>query len=91
MSVVKVLGSGCANCKRLEQIIRQALETLAIEDPELEATIGHIEDPAEIKKYPILFTPRLVVNDKLVCAGRIPSEAEVADWLRAAIKQSAGI
>lgn len=82
---IKILGPGCYNCYAVEQVAVAALEALAEEDPDLEATIGHVEDPAEIKKYPIRFTPGLVVNEKLVCASRIPSEDEVKGWLRTAI------
>jgi small redox-active disulfide protein 2 len=75
---IKVLGSGCANCKRLEATARQAVEGLAIE-----AEIEKVTDYAEIMKWPILSTPGLVINDKLVSAGRIPSEKEIAEWLTA--------
>ena len=75
---IKVLGSGCANCKRLEANAHKAVENLAIE-----ATIEKVTDYAEIMKWPILSTPGLVINDKLVSAGRIPSEKEIADWLSA--------
>jgi small redox-active disulfide protein 2 len=78
MITIKVLGSGCTNCKRLEAAIRKVVETLAIE-----AQIEKVTDYAEIMKYPILSTPGLVVNEKLVSAGRIPSEAEIAGWLKA--------
>jgi len=75
---IKVLGSGCANCKRLEENARKAVETLGIE-----AEIVKVTEYAEIRKYPIMATPGLVVNEKLVSAGRIPSEAEIAAWLKA--------
>lgn len=75
---IKVLGSGCANCKRLEATARKVVETLAIE-----AEIEKVTDYAEIMKWPILSTPGLVINDKLVSAGRIPSEKEITDWLTA--------
>lgn len=75
---IKVLGSGCANCKRLEATARKVVETLTIE-----AEIEKVTDYAEIMKWPILSTPGLVINDKLVSAGRIPSEQEITNWLTA--------
>lgn len=79
MIQIKVLGSGCANCKRLEAITRKVVEEL-----KLEAEIAKVTDFEEIMKYPILSTPGLVVNEKVVSSGRIPGEAEIADWLKAA-------
>ncbi len=75
---VKILGSGCANCKKLEATTRKVIDSLG-----LEAEIIKVTAYDEIMKYPILSTPGLVVNEKLVSAGRIPSEAEIAGWLKA--------
>lgn len=76
MVTVKVLGSGCANCKKVEATARQAISGMG-----LEADVIKVTDYADIMRYPILSTPGLVINEKLVCAGRIPSSAEVTTWL----------
>lgn len=73
---IKILGSGCANCKRLEQVTRQVVDTLAIE-----AEIEKVTEHLEIMKYPILSTPGLVINEKVVSSGRIPTQTEITDWL----------
>lgn len=76
---IKILGSGCANCKRVEAIARKAVETLG-----LDAEVEKVTDFSEIMKWPILSTPGLVINDKVVSSGRIPSEDEVKGWLKSA-------
>ncbi|NLF50982.1 MAG: thioredoxin family protein [Leptolinea sp.] len=79
MLTIKVLGSGCANCKKLEAITKKVIADLG-----LEAQIEHVTDYGEIMKYPILSTPGLVINEKVVSSGRIPVESEIADWLKEA-------
>ncbi len=79
MLTVKVLGSGCANCKKVEALARQAVANLG-----LDAQVEKVTDQAEIMKYRILATPGLVINEKVVSAGRIPTEAEVVSWLASA-------
>ncbi len=84
MITVKVLGSGCANCKKVEAIVRKVIDEMA-----LEAEILKVTDYGEIMQYPILSTPGLVVNEKLVCSGRIPTPAEVTTWLADAAMEQA--
>ena len=79
MLIIKVLGPGCDNCKKVEAVARKAVANLGVE-----AEFVKVTDWAEIKKYPILSTPGLVINEKLVCAGRIPNEDEVVVWLKEA-------
>ncbi|PKN91412.1 MAG: thioredoxin family protein [Chloroflexi bacterium HGW-Chloroflexi-6] len=80
MLTIKVLGSGCANCKRLEQIAHKVVDEMA-----LEAEIIKVTDYKDIMAYNILSTPGLVVNEKLVSYGRIPTPAEVTSWLTDAL------
>lgn len=84
---IKILGPGCAKCYAVERAAAAGLEALLREKPELEATLVHIQDLLEIEKYPILLTPALVVNEKVVCAGRIPEKEEVVKWYREALGQ----
>lgn len=78
MVKIKILGSGCPNCKRLEQITRNAVEALGIE-----AEIEKVTNYTDIMAYPILSTPGLVINEELVSSGRIPGEDEIKEWLKA--------
>ncbi|MCK5538138.1 MAG: TM0996/MTH895 family glutaredoxin-like protein [Bacteroidales bacterium] len=73
---VKILGTGCKNCKTLEARVRRVVETNAIE-----ANIIKIEDIAEIMEYNIMATPGLLVDEKIVSKGRVPSEKEILEFL----------
>ena len=81
MLTIKVLGSGCANCKRVEQIVRKI-----ITDMSLEAEVIKVTDYNDITAYNILCTPGLVINEKVVSYGRIPSPAEVTTWITSALE-----
>jgi small redox-active disulfide protein 2 len=80
MLTVKVLGSGCANCKKLEALTRQAIAKLG-----LEAEVIKVTEYPDIMKYNVMSTPGLVVNEKVVSSGRIPSEAEIVTFLTSAL------
>ena len=84
MLTIKVLGPGCSNCKALEQVTRKAIASLGIE-----AEIIKVEDYAQIMQYPILSTPALVVNEKVVVSGRVPGVDQVTSWLADAAMQDA--
>jgi small redox-active disulfide protein 2 len=73
---IKVLGSGCANCQKLEESARISVAQLGIE-----ADIMHVRDKSDIAGYRLLATPGLVINEKVVSAGRLPSPAEITVWL----------
>lgn len=79
MLTIKILGPGCPNCQKLAYLAERAITHLGIE-----AQIEKVTDYAKIMEYNVLSTPGLVVNEKLVSAGRIPSEAEITTFLTTA-------
>jgi small redox-active disulfide protein 2 len=81
MLTIKVLGSGCTNCKKLEAVTRQAVSNLGIE-----AEIIKVTEYPDIMKYNVMSTPGLVINEKVVSTGRVPGEAEVTTLLTTALE-----
>ena len=77
MIKVKVLGPGCARCKRVEQLTREAAAEAG-----MQVNITHVSDMSAIMAYPILSTPGLVINEKLVSSARIPQRDEIVAWLK---------
>jgi small redox-active disulfide protein 2 len=71
---IKILGTGCANCKNLE---RAVINTLA--EMNFEANVEKVEDIAKIMSYGIMRTPGLVINNKVVLSGRLPSMNELKE------------
>ena len=77
---VKILGTGCPNCKRLEKVARQALAELGTE-----ATITKVTDMMDILSYNIPATPGLVIDGKVVSYGRVPTKAEATSLIATAL------
>lgn len=78
MSTIKVLGSGCANCRRLTHLTEQALAELGRDEP-----VDKVTDYAAIAAYGVMSTPALVVDDQVVLAGRIPGLESLKETLAA--------
>ena len=83
MLTIKVLGSGCENCKKLEALARQAVTQMG-----LDAEVIKVTDYPAIMAYNILSTPGLVINEKVVSAGRIPTAGEISTWLANALEHA---
>ena len=74
---IKILGTGCAKCQRLEQLTREVVAELGIE-----AEFDHVRDMKMIMAYPVMTTPALVIDEEVKVSGRMPSKEEIAGWLK---------
>jgi small redox-active disulfide protein 2 len=80
MLTIKVLGSGCANCKKLEAVARQVVDQMGVQ-----ADVIKVTEYPDIMAYNIMSTPGLVINEKVVSSGRIPTPAEVTTFVTNAL------
>ena len=72
---IKVLGTGCANCKRTIQLIEQVARAKGVP-----VTLGKVEDIRDIMGYGVMSTPGVVIDGKVVHAGGVPARAKVESW-----------
>jgi small redox-active disulfide protein 2 len=75
--VVKVLGTGCAKCNKLEEEVKEVAK-----QNNIKAEFIKVTDIQEIMKYKVMMTPGLVINEKVVSYGIIPKEEQILQWLK---------
>ncbi|HQT39809.1 MAG TPA: thioredoxin family protein [Acidocella sp.] len=78
MKIIKILGSGCTKCQTTQQLVEDALAAKG-----LQASVEKVQDMQSIARYGVMRTPAVVIDEKLVHAGGVPSRAEVDGWLKA--------
>lgn len=74
--IIKVLGTGCANCKKLEENTRKAVELMGID-----ATIEKVTEVKDIMSFGVMRTPALVIDGKVKIMGRVPSPEDIKQYL----------
>jgi small redox-active disulfide protein 2 len=80
MLTIKVLGSGCANCHKVEELAKQAVAQLAVD-----AQVEMVTDVKEIMRYGVMNTPGVVINDKVVSTGRVPALSQMTTMITNAL------
>jgi len=77
--VIKILGAGCVICNSLENTVMETLTTMGVV-----ADLEHVRDAEQILEYQVKGTPALVINGRVMCTGRNPSNIEIRKWLEEA-------
>ncbi len=78
MIEIRILGTGCANCKATQRLVEQVLAARGVQ-----ARVEKVEDMASIMRYGVMSTPGVVIDGKVVHAGGVPSRAQVEQWVGA--------
>lgn len=81
MVTIKILGTGCPNCEKVEANAHEALGWIR---PGCEAEVLKVTDPVEISEH-VLRTPGILVNEEVVCEGRVPASSEIVTWIADAL------
>lgn len=74
---IKVLGSGCAKCKKTEDLVKQV-----VDEAKVEATVEKVTDLMQIAGYGVFGTPAIVIDGEVKCVGKIPSKQEILNWIK---------
>lgn len=80
MHTIKVLGPGCANCHKVEELVKQAVGQLGVD-----AKVELVTDMATIMRYGVMQTPGMVIDDKVVSTGRVPALSQVVTMITNAL------
>lgn len=83
--IIKVLGTGCANCKSTMSLIEQVAKDLGVD-----VTLEKVEDLAQIMQYGVMTTPGVVIDETVVHAGGIPDKSVIEGWLQGATDSVSG-
>ena len=83
MVSIKVLGSGCANCHKVEELTKQAVAQLGAQ-----AKVEMVTDMQEIMRYGVMGTPGIVINEKVVSTGRVPALSQITTMITTALAQA---
>jgi small redox-active disulfide protein 2 len=83
MNTIKVYGSGCSNCVKLETMCKEVVCELSIE-----ANIEKVTDIQEIMKTGILSTPGLEINGKMISSGKLPTKSTLVHWIMNALAEA---
>ena len=78
MTNIKILGTGCANCKTTQKLVEDVIAAKGVQ-----AQVDKVEDIPSIMKYGVMSTPGVVIDGKVVHAGGVPSRARVESWFGA--------
>ena len=78
--VIKILGPGCPKCNELDKRVHEVIKEMA-----MDAQVEHVTNIKKIMEYPVVITPGLVINEKLVFSGRVPTKKEIAQFITKAM------
>ncbi|MGM9700640.1 MAG: thioredoxin family protein [Prevotella sp.] len=76
MKEIKVLGPGCSKCKSTYAVVEKVVKASG-----MDISLSKVEDIEQIMRYNIMTTPAIVIDDKVVMKGKVPSEGEVRQLL----------
>lgn len=81
--IIKILGPGCVKCNELDKRVHEVTKEMAVK-----AEVEHVTDIKKIMEYPVVLTPGLVINEKLVFSGRVPTRKEIAQFITNALAEN---
>ena len=73
---IKVLGPGCAKCKKTEQLVQEVIKETGVD-----AVVEKVSDLMQIASYGVFGTPSVIVDGEVKCAGKVPKKDDIKKWL----------